>query len=123
EHIYTLAQRLVEEIDAQRELSAAENMELSVNPSTTVTTDVLEQCLVQHNGDEGSKGRIVTIDPGSETAAFTTDVTLLRRVIGNLLKNAVEASQEGESITVGSAKRDGAIEFWVHNPGFMTRDV
>ena len=52
-----------------------------------------------------------------------TDVTLLRRVLGNMLKNAVEATPAGGTITVGCVDRDDEVEFWINNPGEMPRQV
>jgi len=54
---------------------------------------------------------------------MVSDRVLLLRVLCNLVKNALEASRAGETVTIGCAKQDGQIEFWVHNAGAMPRDV
>ncbi len=48
-----------------------------------------------------------------------TDVVLLRRVLVNLVKNAVEASSPGEQVTVRAREDGDEIVFEVHNPGVM----
>jgi signal transduction histidine kinase len=35
--------------------------------------------------------------------------------VGNFIKNALEASDDGETITVGARWREDAFEFYVHN--------
>jgi signal transduction histidine kinase len=40
-----------------------------------------------------------------------------------MLKNALEASAKGDVITLSAKKLDNQIEFSVHNPSYMPRDV
>jgi len=55
--------------------------------------------------------------------SFTTDRSLLHRVLFNMVKNAVEASQPGDVVLVGCSPRTGLGIFTVHNRGFMPRCV
>ena len=120
-HIQLLAARLMEEVDAQRQLIAAERGELSINPSPVDSLELLGEIAAQHNGNAGK--RFVRISPETKNISFRSDRVLLRRVIGNLLKNALEASSDGETITIGAGEGEHGIEFWVHNPGTMEPDV
>ena len=36
-----------------------------------------------------------------------------------MLKNALEASRPGETVTLGCEEVEGKIRFWVHNAGFI----
>ena len=47
---------------------------------------------------EASAPADVGIAPGRAAFMFPTDETLLQRVLGNLLKNALEASQPGDTV-------------------------
>ena len=116
-----LSARLIQELDAQRQLTAAESGDLSVNPSPIETFGLLEEVVGQHNGN--ARERFIRISPASKNIILNSDRVLLRRVIGNLLKNALEAARDGETITIGSGQADSGVEFWVHNPGTMERDV
>ena len=116
-----LSVRLIQELDAQRQLIAAESGELSVNPSSIETLALLEEVVGQYNGN--ARGRFIRISPASKNISLNSDRVLLRRVIDNLLKNALEAARDGETITIGSGQADSGVEFWVHNPGTMERDV
>lgn len=40
-----------------------------------------------------------------------------------MVKNAVEASQAGQPVTVGCRQHDGRVEFWVHNHGVIPPQV
>ena len=52
-----------------------------------------------------------------------TDPRLLTRVLGNLVKNAAEASERGQTVTLGCRLGGLKLTFWVHNIGVMTREV
>ena len=55
--------------------------------------------------------------------ALQSDHTLLLRVLGNMLKNALEASAPGEIVTLGTECAEDQVVFWVRNPAFMPREV
>jgi signal transduction histidine kinase len=48
---------------------------------------------------------------------------LIKRVIGNLVKNAVEAVEAGQTVTLGCLEEEGRLCFSVHNQGEIPRDV
>lgn len=52
------------------------------------------------------------------------DADMLRRVLINLLENAIKFSDAGKEVEVGARKQDGAVEFWVtdHGPGIPASD-
>ena len=54
---------------------------------------------------------------------FLTDPTLLRRVVGNMVKNGLEGSAENETVRLSCQSSKTGIEFLVHNPQFMPRHV
>jgi sensor histidine kinase regulating citrate/malate metabolism len=47
----------------------------------------------------------------------------VRRVIGNMVKNALEACRPGDTVTLRCRASHDGIEFDVHNPGAMPRNV
>lgn len=72
-----------------------------------------------------SDGQIViSLDKRSENFYFITDRVLIRRVITNMIKNAIEAENNHGKITIGlmALKEKGAM-LWVHNQTYMNEQV
>ena len=40
-----------------------------------------------------------------------------------MLKNALEACRSGQSVLAGCREVGGCVQFWVHNPSFIPREV
>ncbi|GIK43022.1 MAG: sensor histidine kinase [Chloroflexota bacterium] len=118
-----LSGRLIEEINTQRELNAAESNELLVHPTRLDSQALLQEVLTLYQHHEAAGGRRLELDPHAPLVSFTSDLTLLQRVIGNMVKNALEAAAPGEVVTLGCTAYPDMIEFWVHNPGYMPRQV
>jgi len=115
--------QLIEEIETQRSLLAAETNELSANLEELKTKEILEELAVVYRRHEVAKEKSITIAAESESLAFRSDYTLLLRVLGNMLKNALEATPAQENVTLGARRDADQVEFWVNNPAFMPRDV
>ena len=118
-----LTWRLINEIEAQRDLVEAENYELSVNLTEIRSLEFLHQIGEMYLTQKLAVGRHIHIAEGAQDVVFVSDPTLLGRVIGNMVKNALEASQPGQTVTLGGQVVEGKIEFWVHNATFMPKEV
>lgn len=123
EAIAKLSDRLIEEINAQRELSLAENNELVVDPDPINSIGLLREIIEMYARHEVARNRSLQLDRAAEIITFTSDPTLLRRVIGNMVKNALEATSPGQTVTLSCRVAGEEVEFSVHNPTFMPRDV
>lgn len=119
----SLSQQIIDEISTQRLLAQAENHELILNPQTINSLTFIEQIAGDLQFLEVARGKNIVIDPGSASVAFESDPVLLRRVLNNMVKNALEASSIEQTITI-SVTRDGEkLKFSVHNPRFIPRDI
>ena len=118
-----LSLELLEEIKAQRDLIAAENNELAVTMSATKSLALLRDVLELYKNHEVAVSRHIELDPASVDREFLTDASLLRRVIGNMVKNGLEASAANETVTLSCRNNYSGIQFLVHNPRFMPRPV
>jgi len=123
EKMYELSSKLVDEINAQRDLTAAENYELSIHPVPISSAGLLQEIVDLYSGHEVAKERNILIDSSAQQIVFTSDKVLLSRVLSNMVKNALEASTPGDSVKLGCEIKGEEIQFWVHNPGFMPREV
>ncbi len=112
-----IANRLIEEIRAQRDLAEAEAYELNTQSSTLNSVDLLTTLKSVYEGHMIAEGRRIVIAADAQSIDFSTDETLLRRVVGNMLKNALESSHNGATVTLSCALVDGYVELSVHNPG------
>jgi signal transduction histidine kinase len=118
-----IAQNLIEEIETQRSLMAAEADELAVTVSDLRTKEILEELAVAYRRHEVASGKNIVVEAQSENVSFRSDHALLTRVLSNMVKNALEASSLGETITLGSESDGEHVVFRVHNPTFMPRNV
>jgi PAS domain-containing protein len=120
--IWSGASMLIEEINAQKQLSAAENGDLTVEAETARTDDLLKEVIGLYENQPLARDRRLQLHPDSESVEFTTDPTLVRRVLANMTKNALEASSAGETVTLGTRRIEDRVELWVHNRGVMPRN-
>ncbi|MBE0690308.1 MAG: GHKL domain-containing protein [Anaerolineae bacterium] len=115
--------RLIEEIQAQRDLSSAEMCELGVQPRRMNTLHLLDSVKTAYEAIVAIHDSGIEIVVDAQAVDFLSDETLLRRVLGNMVKNAVEASKSGDTITLSCVLMHEQIEFSVHNPGVMPKSI
>ena len=121
--IRTGVDQLLEEIAEQRDLAMAEDDELAARPACISSGPLLDDLVALYGPYAESHRCTLVRAPEAPDVAFTTDPTLLSRVLGNMVKNAVEASQAGRPVTVGCRHADSRVEFWVHNHGVIPPQV
>lgn len=116
-----VATQLVEEIQAQRDLLAAERGELHARKEPVRVAEVLRRLRAVYERHPVTHGRTIAW-LAAEDVWVRTDPVLLGRVLGNLLKNSLEASSEGETVRV-SFDADPEPRFEVWNRREMPADV
>jgi signal transduction histidine kinase len=122
--LYRATLRLIDEVKNQRELSAAETGDLELHPVAIRTRKLLNSVREFYQVHEVAEDRFINIDPATADLTLTSDRVLVERVLGNLVKNALEASQPGQTVTL-SCFTDGGerVIFSVHNETAMPREV
>jgi signal transduction histidine kinase len=114
---------LVEEINAQRDILAAENDNLEIEMTGINSMDILSSVIAVYQNHQVAEGKTLQIDQNSVSKDLISDPRLLIRIIGNMSKNALEAEIQGQAITLGVKQKDETMEFWVHNPLVMPQKV
>jgi hypothetical protein len=113
------ADKLVEEISTQQMLIAAENQELQVSAKPLRSLDLLHEMVRQFHSYSVASGKTIELAPAAKPGDFVSDPVLLRRVLTNLIKNALEAIRAGGTVSLGSHADGDAVCFTVHNAGVI----
>jgi signal transduction histidine kinase len=121
--IASLSNRIIDEIEAHRELLAAEHDELTPEVARLNSVQLLTEVFDAYNRPDILDDRGLGIAAGSDAVEFESDRTLLQRVLGNMVKNGIEASIPGERVTMGCRADGTQVAFWVQNPTYMPEKV
>ncbi len=115
--------RASEEIRSQQQLLLAEASELTPEPQALSSGAFLDETIGNCLELAQSHGIGLKLNDGSKDVAFTSDPSLLGRVVMNMIKNAIEACNEGDIVTVNCDTDGATVSFSVHNPGFIPRPI
>lgn len=117
------ADRLIDEINAQRQLVSAENGALELTITDVNSLELINDLCNSYRKYEIASNKNLVIDTNAESITLKTDKALLSRVIGNLIKNALEASNEGETVTVSCKQNLSLVQFSVHNNTYIPDEI
>ena len=115
--------RSIEEIDALRLLTQAEDCTLQVVWADLSTGSLLEEIVATLCCHPSARGKRVILDPEMIDVTFCSDRRLLRRVVENMLLNALEATDSGGIVSLGCWQISGHVNFWVHNDTWMPDEI
>jgi hypothetical protein len=118
ELLQDLCERLVEAIGQQRELLAAETGELVTRPVFVSVRGLLESIQKVYERHEIAGGRKVVLGQAPDID-IVTDANLARRVVENMVKNALEASARGATVTLDAQDQGEQVALRVHNPSVI----
>lgn len=119
----SLCQQIIDEIGMQRLLIQAENCELEVNRQPIDCSSFIKHIASDLQCLEVAKGKNIVVSECQDKVSFESDPILLRRVLNNMVKNALEASTTGQTVTIAVTKIDQKLKFSVHNPKFIPHDI
>jgi PAS domain-containing protein len=114
---------ITEDIVAQRELIAAETDQLTVHKMNYLASEIISNAVNQMMHHEVAKDKTIVIDHNSANITINTDYAIIKRVLTNMLKNALEAIKPKQVVTIGCTSQKHAILFWVHNQTFIPREI
>lgn len=119
-----ISNTLIDELKGQRMLGLAEDSKLMLDVTEFDAYAAFKEILNTYNNSiiRESK-KLVLLNNNLENVMIKTDRTLLKRVLGNLTKNALEASSKDGEVTLAIEEFDSTIVFSVNNNSFMPRDI
>jgi len=121
--LYSASQTLVDEIIAQRELLAAETNELKPEFAPVSAREILQQIKGLYDSSPVAHGQTILVDESCPAINLVTDSRLAQRVLGNMLKNALEAGGPGDAVRLSCYEELDSILFQVHNAAFIPLHV
>ncbi len=114
---------LVREIEAQKSLVLAERGKWVPRMEEVDARALLETVRVQVEKLDLARGKTLALDVGPGKIRLFSDPSLVSRVLVNLVRNALEAVDPGERVTLGCRGGEEGVRFWVHNPGVIPEEV
>ncbi|MBN1215416.1 MAG: HAMP domain-containing histidine kinase [Candidatus Lokiarchaeota archaeon] len=123
ERLEYFIKHLVDEIRSQQIINAAEVNKLLLKYEKINTLELLKEILDLYEYPIQSNNKKIQVDIESANITFNSDISLLRRIIKNMVINAIEATSENELITIGANIDNQNVIFYVNNPGFISKDI
>lgn len=120
--VIALTNELLEEVLSQRNLSLAENGDLAPKVECIELKPLLQRLGQLYQKHPVASGKTICVSV-SDDLTIQTDAQLFKRVVGNMLKNGLEASSRGQTVTLSADCRDGVVAAHVHNPSVIPQDV
>ena len=117
-----LSENLVEEISQQRRLLSAEQGEYIPQLKSVNLEDILKSVCKLYDNHIQTPNRKVILENVPELY-LSTDEPMLRRVVGNMTLNALEASSNNGTVKVSVMTTTDTVEIDVTNVGEIPKEV
>jgi len=114
---------LNEEIVLQKQLLAAESGELVIHPREVAAEDLLTSSVHQISKLNKADRILLQSDLSRQRTSISTDPVLAKRILINMLKNALEATTSGQKVRAGIDHQPGCVRYWVYNEGFIPESI
>jgi signal transduction histidine kinase len=114
---------IVEEIQKQKQILTIERNEFIASCITLQGLEVIQTIAAEYLAHPKAAQKYIQIAEDSVNTVVHTDFSLLRRVIVNMLINALEATPAGGTVKLGLKKEGGNAVFWVWNSAVMAETV
>lgn len=123
EHIITLSERLINEVGDQQILMKAERGSLAIKSSRIPVIEIfqtLESIFYPHESANGIK---LNFQMDNKMQIIRSDMSILIRILCNMIKNALEASISEEEVTITHCLKNHRLCFQVHNPSMIRPEI
>jgi PAS domain S-box-containing protein len=110
---------LVGEIASQRDLVLAENGDYPISKTAILSRSVVEDVARELRRHPVSAEREIAVSRDSCDRVLKTDLSLLHRVLVNMVKNGLEATPPGGTVRIGCSSANKYVVFEVRNDQAM----
>lgn len=117
--VNSLCKVLWDEIEAQRLMVSAESGDLQLKFESINTLKLVEEVVSFMKHHAVSKSKKISIHPSFEDKVLVTSQLALKRILVNMIKNALEASKIDSVIEINCIEKSGKLKISVYNQGFM----
>jgi hypothetical protein len=117
-----LSMQLTDMIGSHRDLLWAEKGDLQSVPDSVGLRGWMDDLVGLYSHHPVAEGRTIALSAPPVDPPLVTDERILARVVGNLLKNALEASAKGEAVTLTASVDHDRCLISVHNSAVITPD-
>jgi nitrogen fixation/metabolism regulation signal transduction histidine kinase len=123
QNVVRLVEQLLGEVDSQSVLLRAEIGDLRAHMRPVHANRLMESVEVMFRNHPCSESKELVVQCLAEDRTLITDESLLVRVLGNMVKNAFEASPPASQVRLWFEDTVGGSAFHVHNPGIIPPSV
>lgn len=113
--IHTLAQRLRTEVDLQRSLSLMDPGTFQIKRERTTVAELLDELRRTYSSHPSALGKHLAVTRMIPDVVLVTDFSLVVRVLGNMVLNAMEATPEGGDVKLWAERLQNTVTFCVWN--------
>lgn len=117
------SEQLIQEIQAQRDLTNAEAGKLIIYPAQDTVNEILQKAFELYQNNSLTKGKQFICEYPNETMIIETDHHFIIRSLGNLIKNALEAINPGGKVALKAMDYGNNIRFVVVNDGVIPKHI
>lgn len=122
-HIVSLSKRLSKEVELQRHLSKNEGSEISISRESLQVDTIVDQMQTAVSNHPSRKAKRLKIINDAPAMVIFTDLSLLMRVLGNMLINAFEADDTDQEVCLEVERKGNEITFSVWNNNYILPPV
>lgn len=119
----SVCKRFFDEIAFQKHFLSMESDDLIVCFESFDLVEFASSIMDSFKINAAAQNIELVTNTNKETQTIHSDPTLLQRVIVNMVKNAVEASVPGDTVSMEIGKKDDKLFVSVSNPLYITEDV
>lgn len=123
EMITLYIQNIIDEIRYHQNVSKAESSELLVTYEGFDIVKMIQDIIYVFKKDEQFQNIPIVFEPNPTSEIIYSDKVLLRRILTNLIKNALEANENLQSVTVTISYEHGRAMISVHNKEVVPEEV